>query len=71
MSDECKGKESWPELIGVLGNVAVATLIETENPLVNAIIVPPGNSVITNFQCDRVWVFVDDNGNVKDVPLIG
>ncbi|KAL7123313.1 hypothetical protein ACP275_01G098700 [Erythranthe tilingii] len=70
MSDECKGKDSWPELIGVPGNVAVAT-IETENPLVNAIIVPPGNSVITDFRCDRVWVYVDDNGNVKDVPFIG
>ncbi|KAL7123311.1 hypothetical protein ACP275_01G098500 [Erythranthe tilingii] len=70
MSDECKWKESWPELIGVPGNVAVAT-IETENPLVNVSIVPPGNSVITNFRCDRVCVYVDKNGNVKDVPLIG
>ncbi|KAL7123310.1 hypothetical protein ACP275_01G098400 [Erythranthe tilingii] len=63
MSDECK--------VGrVPGNVTVAT-IERENPLVNAIIVPAGNSVITDFRCDRVWVYVDDNGNVTDLPFIG
>ncbi|KAL7160369.1 hypothetical protein ABFS83_01G090700 [Erythranthe nasuta] len=70
MSTECRGKRSWSELVGVPGNVA-ATTIERENRLVNAIIVPPGNSIITDFRCDRVWVFVNGNGNVTRVPSIG
>ncbi|KAL3830822.1 hypothetical protein ACJIZ3_019624 [Penstemon smallii] len=70
MSTECQGKDSWPELVGVPGNVAVTT-IERENPLVTAIILPPGTSPITDFRCDRVWVYVDENGNVNKVPMIG
>ncbi|KAK4390057.1 Glu S.griseus protease inhibitor [Sesamum angolense] len=70
MSSECQGKSSWPELLGQPGHVAVAT-IERENPLVKAIIVPPGTSVITDFRCNRVWVYVDDNGDVNRVPVIG
>ncbi|KAG6732659.1 hypothetical protein I3842_01G189300 [Carya illinoinensis] len=69
-SDECKGKSSWPELVGVKGNVAEAT-IERQNPLVDAVIVPKGSSVITDFRCDRVWVWVDENGIVYQVPVIG
>ncbi|AES61052.1 putative proteinase inhibitor I13, potato inhibitor I [Medicago truncatula] len=68
--DECKGKSSWPELVGVEGKVAEAT-IERENPLVNAIIVPEGSAVILDFRCDRVWVWVDKDGIVFKVPTIG
>ncbi|KAL0409387.1 UNVERIFIED_CONTAM: Proteinase inhibitor [Sesamum radiatum] len=64
------GKSSWPELLGQPGDIAVAT-IERENPLVTAIIVPPETVVIPTFQCDRVWVYVDANGNVNRVPIIG
>ncbi|OMP01099.1 Proteinase inhibitor I13, potato inhibitor I [Corchorus olitorius] len=39
--DECQGKGSWPELVGVKGEVAKAT-IERENPLVTADIVVEG-----------------------------
>ncbi|CAJ2628093.1 Inhibitor of trypsin and hageman factor [Trifolium pratense] len=71
MSDnECQGKNSWPELVGVEGKVAAAT-IERENPLVKANIVPEGSVVIQDFRCDRVWVWVDKNGIVKQVPTIG
>ncbi|RDX74039.1 hypothetical protein CR513_46248, partial [Mucuna pruriens] len=70
MSDDCKGKSSWPELVGVEGTVAEAT-IERENPLVNAQIVPEGSSVILDFRCDRVWVWVNKDGIVKQVPHIG
>ncbi|KAL0446281.1 UNVERIFIED_CONTAM: Glu S.griseus protease inhibitor [Sesamum latifolium] len=70
MSSECQGKSSWPELLGQPGDVAVAT-IERENPLVTAIIVPPGTDVTADFRCDRVWVYIDDNGNVVRVPTIG
>lgn len=61
MSTECEGKGSWPELVGVAGNVAVAT-IERENPLVNAMTLPPRVFPITDYRCDRVWVYVDANG---------
>ncbi|OIW01795.1 hypothetical protein TanjilG_03933 [Lupinus angustifolius] len=67
---ECKGKSSWPELVGVQGTEAEAT-IERENPLVNVIIVPEGNFVTADFKCDRVWVWVDASGNVKRIPIIG
>ncbi|MCI52613.1 inhibitor of trypsin and hageman factor, partial [Trifolium medium] len=63
-------KDSWPELVGVEGMVAAAT-IERENPLVNAIIVIDGyESVIGNFCCYRVWVD-KEYGIVIQAPLIG
>ncbi|CAK9146379.1 unnamed protein product [Ilex paraguariensis] len=70
MSSQCKGKGSWPELVGVKGETAVA-IIERENPLVTAIIVPEGSSIILDVRCDRVWVWVDKNGIVYLVPKIG
>ncbi|KAK7356630.1 hypothetical protein VNO80_15905 [Phaseolus coccineus] len=70
MSEECKGKSSWPELVGVEGKVAEAT-IEKENPLVNAQIVAEGSSVPFDFRCDRVWVWINKDGIVKQVPQIG
>ncbi|KAF7837521.1 inhibitor of trypsin and hageman factor-like protein [Senna tora] len=70
MSSECKGKSSWPELVGVKGKTAEAT-IERENSLVDAIIVDEGSSVITDFRCDRVWVWVNSDGYVTKVPIIG
>ncbi|KAK1295899.1 hypothetical protein QJS10_CPB15g01999 [Acorus calamus] len=66
---DCKGKSEWPELVGVQGDVAAAT-IEEENPLVTAEIVKKGSSVTQDFRCDRVWVWVDD-GKVYRVPRIG
>nr|DAD19791.1 TPA_asm: hypothetical protein HUJ06_021254 [Nelumbo nucifera] len=70
MSSECSGKSSWPELVGAEGEVAKAT-IEQENPAVTAIIVLEGTPVILNFDCTRVWVWVDTNGTVTKVPKIG
>jgi hypothetical protein len=54
----------------VQGTVAEAR-IESENPLVDAKIVPEGSVVIQDFRCDRVWVWVDKNGVVYKVPVIG
>ncbi|XP_054807754.1 proteinase inhibitor-like [Prosopis cineraria] len=70
MSDECEGKSSWPELVGEKGKKAEAT-IERENPLVNAIIVDEGSIVTTDFRCDRVWVWVNGDGVVTEIPKIG
>ncbi|XP_020222355.1 inhibitor of trypsin and hageman factor-like [Cajanus cajan] len=67
---ECQGKSSWPELVGVEGTVAEAT-IERENPLVDAIIVIEGTIVTPDFRCDRVWVWVNKDGIVYQVPTIG
>ncbi|KAL5542155.1 hypothetical protein UlMin_009865 [Ulmus minor] len=64
------GKTSWPELVGVQGEVAVET-IERENPSLNAIIVPEGSSVITNVDCSRVWVWVNAQNIVKKTPVVG
>ncbi|XVE99291.1 hypothetical protein REPUB_Repub03eG0185900 [Reevesia pubescens] len=66
----CKGKSSWPELVGETGEIA-ATTIENENPLVNAVIVLEGTSVTDDFRCDRVRVWVNTNGIVIEVPVIG
>ncbi|XXG43554.1 hypothetical protein AAC387_Pa01g3557 [Persea americana] len=70
MTSECIGKSQWPELLRVDGEAAKTT-IEEENPLVTAHIVKNGSSVITDFRCDRVWVWVDENGIVTKVPHIG
>ncbi|KAK4256382.1 hypothetical protein QN277_009256 [Acacia crassicarpa] len=70
MSEECRGKSSWPELVGVEGERAEAA-IERENNLVDAIIVEEGSSVTTDFRCDRVWVWVNSDGIVTRVPKIG
>jgi hypothetical protein len=64
------GKSSWPELVGVEGKVAEAT-IQRENPLVDAIIVLEGTDVPFDFRCDRVWVWVNKDGIVYQVPKIG
>ncbi|CAN6551772.1 hypothetical protein ACFX13_012892 [Malus domestica] len=72
MGSECEGKGSWPELVGVKGKIAKET-IEKENPIVTAKIVIEGETyVITNYDCYRVWVWVDkDDGLVTKPPIIG
>ncbi|XWS07973.1 hypothetical protein CRYUN_Cryun41cG0037000 [Craigia yunnanensis] len=66
----CKGKNSWPELVGETGKLAAAA-IENENPLVNAVIVLEGTPVTEDFRCDRVRVWVNTDGIVTEVPVIG
>lgn len=70
MSSECEGKDSWPELVGAKGTEAEAT-IESENHLVNAVIVKEGMFVTADFRCDRVRVWVNKRGIVTRVPVIG
>ncbi len=52
------------------GTVAEAT-IERENSHVDAVIVEEGSEVTGDFRCDRVWVWVNENGTVSRVPTIG
>lgn len=70
MSSECEGKDSWPELVGDKGKDATAT-IESENHLLNAVIVKEGTFVTADFRCDRVRVWVNKRGIVTKVPIIG
>ncbi|KAJ9556936.1 hypothetical protein OSB04_011550 [Centaurea solstitialis] len=64
-----KGKKSWPELVGTQGEAAT-TIIERQNGNVDAVIVEEGSSVSDDIRCDRVRVFVDDNGIVKKAPKV-
>ncbi|KAH0993848.1 hypothetical protein GBA52_005331 [Prunus armeniaca] len=70
MSSECQGKDTWPELLGAQGTDAEAT-IESENSLVDAQIVLEGTIVTADFRCDRVRVWVNTDGIVTRVPIIG
>ncbi|KAK9684897.1 hypothetical protein RND81_10G240800 [Saponaria officinalis] len=64
------GKNTWPELVGVKGEIAAAT-IHSENPTVRAIIVSPGMGMQQDLRSDRVWVLVDINQIVTCIPFIG
>jgi hypothetical protein len=66
----CAGKDSWPELVGVEGKVAAAR-IERENPFVHANIVLEGTLVPPYFLCNNVWVWIDIDGIVTEIPKIG
>ncbi|XP_050203907.1 inhibitor of trypsin and hageman factor-like [Mercurialis annua] len=72
MADICTdpGKSSWPELVGMNGKVA-AEIIGRENTSVGVVIVKEGMAVTMDFRCDRVRVWVDKHGIVKDTPHIG
>ena len=63
------GKSSWPELVGINGEAA-AKIIKSENPKVRVSIVEEGMMVSQEIRCDRVRVWVDKNGIVKDIPSI-
>ncbi|XP_024023739.1 glu S.griseus protease inhibitor [Morus notabilis] len=64
------GKSSWPELVGINGEVAAA-IVRRENPKVNTAIVKGGMAVTMDFRCDRVRIWVDSCGIVKQIPQIG
>ncbi|PWA76143.1 inhibitor of trypsin and hageman factor [Artemisia annua] len=66
----CKGKSSWPELVGATGEGAAAR-IERENPHVDAIVLLDGSPTTKDFRCNRVWVWVNSHGVVIRPPKIG
>ncbi|CAN6439447.1 unnamed protein product [Victoria cruziana] len=71
MAQRCPGKEEWPELVGRDGSTAEA-IIKAENPYVTTVdIVPKGSSVIHDFRCDRVFVWVDANNTIYLTPRTG
>ncbi|XP_004490203.1 glu S.griseus protease inhibitor-like [Cicer arietinum] len=66
----CKGKKTWPELVGINGEAA-SQIIMRENTRVTASTLPQESVVTTDFRCDRVRVFVDNQDIVTRVPNIG
>ncbi|XP_031473796.1 inhibitor of trypsin and hageman factor-like [Nymphaea colorata] len=67
----CKGKSAWPELVGKDGSTAEA-IIKAENHRVNFVFtVQEGSSVIQNFDCRRVFVWVNTHGKIYLVQRLG
>jgi hypothetical protein len=47
-------------------------VIEKEVPcLTQVVVLPEGSPVIKDLRLDRVWIFVDDKGDVVVIPKIG
>eukprot|EP00339_Tiarina_fusa_P016542 CAMPEP_0117016380 /NCGR_PEP_ID=MMETSP0472-20121206/12920_1 /TAXON_ID=693140 ORGANISM="Tiarina fusus, Strain LIS" /NCGR_SAMPLE_ID=MMETSP0472 /ASSEMBLY_ACC=CAM_ASM_000603 /LENGTH=68 /DNA_ID=CAMNT_0004720411 /DNA_START=289 /DNA_END=495 /DNA_ORIENTATION=- len=62
---------SWPELVGMTGQDAQATL-RTEHPDWTIQVIPDGSMVTMDYREDRVRIFVDANdGKVVKAPTIG
>lgn len=69
--DACKGKQSWPGLVGYKGKDA-AHIIEDENHrVVIIVIIVIGTNVSDDFRCDRVRIWVNKRGVVVRVPQVG
>ncbi|KAL5712232.1 hypothetical protein ACHQM5_014423 [Ranunculus cassubicifolius] len=65
------GKTLWPELLGVDGLTAAAT-IEREDPRLRTVLLREHRHVrIHNYSCFRVRIWVDKNGIVERVPSVG
>ncbi|KAI3977524.1 hypothetical protein MKX01_000437 [Papaver californicum] len=71
MASICKGKSSWPELVGCDGDTAAATIKKENGNIMTAIVVLEGTGVPEDFRCTRVWVWVNGNGIVTITPIIG
>ncbi|KAK1592020.1 hypothetical protein Q3G72_017881 [Acer saccharum] len=65
------GKNSWPELVGALGEDAVATIKRENSSIDFPIILLDGTPVIHDRLCNRVWVWVNTSGIVVRVPTVG
>ncbi|KAF6175044.1 hypothetical protein GIB67_039592 [Kingdonia uniflora] len=63
-------KSTWPELLGKWGEVAVNT-IRMENHYLHVVTVADGMIVTMEYRCDRVRVWLDKKGYVKQIPMIG
>ncbi|XP_004247658.1 wound-induced proteinase inhibitor 1 [Solanum lycopersicum] len=67
----CKGKLSWPELIGVPAQYAKG-IIQKENPFVTDVqIVLNGSPVTADFRCFRVRIVVNILNVAVSIPVVG
>ncbi|KAK1653436.1 hypothetical protein QYE76_071241 [Lolium multiflorum] len=62
-------KSSWPELLGLPVNAARQKILN-DRPDVQVVVVPPARP-IENFVTNRVFIFVNSDGNVTRIPVIG
>ncbi|KAG5588053.1 hypothetical protein H5410_048487 [Solanum commersonii] len=66
----CKGKQFWPELIGVPTKLA-KEIIEKENPSINDVpIILNGSPVPADFRCNRVRLIDNILGDVVQIPRV-
>ncbi|XP_049390776.1 wound-induced proteinase inhibitor 1-like [Solanum stenotomum] len=66
----CKGKQFWPELIGVPTKLA-KEIIEKENPSINDVpIILNGSPVPLDYRCNRVRLFDNILGSVVQIPRV-
>ncbi|TMW85236.1 hypothetical protein EJD97_023455 [Solanum chilense] len=67
----CKGKQSWPELIGVPTKLA-KKIIEKENPCINDVpIVLSGTPIPLDYRFNRVRLVDNILGDVVVIPMVG
>ncbi|KAI3894257.1 hypothetical protein MKX03_021847 [Papaver bracteatum] len=80
MASICKGKicprilsvkSSWPELVGIDGDTAAATIKSENANIVSATVVLEGTFVQEDFRCTRVWIWVNGSGIVTRTPIVG
>ena len=57
-------------MLGKKGEEAKST-IEKDNPEVTVEIITPGRVGSADFCCNRVYIVLDDNGNVTNMPTVG
>nr|ALD47589.1 serine proteinase inhibitor [Cucumis metuliferus] len=72
MADICPpGKNQWPELVGIKATTA-EYIIRKDNPSVEKVIVLlAGTGTTKDIRCDRVWLFVNIEEKVVEIPKVG
>lgn len=63
-------KNSWAELVGENAN-SVMAIIEKDNPCMTVVPLPMGYVRLDISCCNQVYVSIDENGNVTEVPIVG
>ncbi|KAL3535307.1 hypothetical protein ACH5RR_003768 [Cinchona calisaya] len=61
---------SWPNLVGMEGNQAKA-IIEKDNPVVTVKVIQYGFIHLEGWCCNRVLVWLNDDGKVEVAPIVG
>jgi len=69
--DACKGKQSWPGLVGYKGKDAAHIIGDENQWVVIIVIIVIGTNVSDDFRCDRVRIWVNESGVVVQVPQVG
>ena len=60
----------WPQLVGLPGEQA-KKIIEDEGRGFTVIIVPPGGVTTKDWRQDRVFIYVNEQGYVSQIPYPG